>query len=39
VYEGPQLIGQINKGLVRLMKRDGFSSVTLIKQRDSALTR
>ncbi|MFA6039554.1 MAG: quinone-dependent dihydroorotate dehydrogenase [Candidatus Peribacteraceae bacterium] len=27
IYEGPQLIGQINAGLVRLLRRDGFSSV------------
>lgn len=27
VYRGPQLIGQINRGLVRLLRRDGFSSV------------
>ena len=27
IYEGPQLIGEINRGLVRLLKRDGFSNV------------
>lgn len=27
IYEGPQLIGEINRGLVALLKRDGFSSV------------
>lgn len=27
IYEGPQLVGDINRGLVRLLKRDGFSSV------------
>ncbi|RJR28205.1 quinone-dependent dihydroorotate dehydrogenase [Candidatus Microgenomates bacterium] len=28
IYEGPQLIGQINKELVKLMKTDGFSNIT-----------
>jgi dihydroorotate dehydrogenase len=28
IFEGPQLIGQINRGLVRLLERDGFHSVT-----------
>jgi dihydroorotate dehydrogenase len=28
VYEGPQLIGQINRGLVELLKRDGFKHVS-----------
>ncbi|MEO5949091.1 MAG: quinone-dependent dihydroorotate dehydrogenase [Candidatus Saccharimonas sp.] len=27
IYEGPQLVGDINRGLVKLLKRDGFSSV------------
>lgn len=27
IYQGPQLIGEINRGLVRLLQRDGFSSV------------
>lgn len=27
IYRGPQLIGQINADLVRLLKRDGFSSI------------
>lgn len=27
VYEGPQLIGSINRGLASLLRRDGFSSV------------
>ena len=27
IFEGPQLIGEINQGLVRLLKRDGFSCV------------
>ncbi len=28
IYEGPQLIGEINRGLVRLLKRDGFSTIS-----------
>ena len=28
IYEGPQLIGQINRGLVKLLKRDGFSNIS-----------
>lgn len=27
IYQGPQLIGEVNRGLVRLLKRDGFTSV------------
>lgn len=27
IFEGPQLIGEINRGLVRLLARDGFSSI------------
>ena len=27
IFEGPQLIGSINKGIVQLMKEDGFSSI------------
>ena len=27
IYEGPQLVGQINRGLVKLLERDGFSNV------------
>ncbi len=27
IFEGPQVIGQINRGLVDLLKKDGFSSV------------
>lgn len=27
IYEGPQLIGEINKGLVELLKRDGYTSI------------
>lgn len=28
IFEGPQLVGDINRGLVRLMKRDGFSNIS-----------
>jgi dihydroorotate dehydrogenase len=28
VFEGPQLIGEVNKGLVRLLRRDGFSHIS-----------
>ena len=28
IYEGPQLIGEINKGLVRLLKKDGFNNIS-----------
>ncbi len=28
IFEGPQLIGQINKGLVDLMKTDGYSNIS-----------
>jgi dihydroorotate dehydrogenase len=28
IYEGPQLAGQINRGLVKLLERDGFSSIS-----------
>jgi len=28
IFEGPQLIGEINRGLVRLLRRDGFSNVS-----------
>ena len=27
IYEGPQLIGQINEGLVELLKKDGFNNI------------
>lgn len=27
IYEGPQLVGQINKGLVELLKKDGFTNI------------
>ena len=28
IYEGPQLIGQINQGLAELLRRDGFNSIS-----------
>lgn len=28
IFEGPQLIGDINKGLVKLLKKDGFSNIS-----------
>ena len=28
VFEGPQLIGAINRGLVRLLERDGFTAIS-----------
>lgn len=28
IYQGPQLISEINQGLVRLLQRDGFHSIT-----------
>lgn len=28
IFEGPQLIGQINKGLVKLLKKDGFKNIS-----------
>lgn len=28
IFEGPQLIGQINKGLVKLLKKDGFENIS-----------
>jgi len=28
IFEGPQLISDINLGLVKLMKRDGFENIS-----------
>ncbi|MBI3638552.1 quinone-dependent dihydroorotate dehydrogenase [Candidatus Wolfebacteria bacterium] len=28
IYEGPQIIGEINRGLVKLLKKDGFSHIS-----------
>ena len=37
IYEGPQLIGQINEGLVKLLKKDGFSNISQAIGKDSGL--
>ncbi len=28
IYEGPQVVGRINKGLVKLLKKDGFKNIS-----------
>lgn len=28
IFQGPQLIGEINQGLVSLLKRDGFLNIS-----------
>ncbi len=28
IYEGPQLIGEMNKGLVKMLKKDGYSNIS-----------
>jgi dihydroorotate dehydrogenase len=28
IFEGPQVVGRINRELVRLLERDGFGSIT-----------
>jgi len=28
IFQGPQLIGEINKGLVELMKKDGYRNIS-----------
>ena len=28
MFEGPQIVGQINRGLVKLLKKDGFSNIS-----------
>jgi dihydroorotate dehydrogenase len=28
IYQGPQLIGEINRGLVKLLKKDGYSNIS-----------
>ena len=30
VYEGPQLIGDINRGLIKLLEKDGFKNISEI---------
>jgi dihydroorotate dehydrogenase len=27
IFEGPQVVGEINRGLVKLLKKDGFYSI------------
>jgi dihydroorotate dehydrogenase len=34
IFEGPQLIGQINRGLVELLKKDGFTHISQAVGRD-----
>ncbi len=36
IYQGPQLIGQINRGLVRLMDRDGITTIADAVGKDCA---
>lgn len=38
IFEGPQLIAQINEGLVRLLKRDGFTTISEAVGADSGST-
>ncbi len=28
IYEGPQMVGEINRGLVKLMRKDGFNNIS-----------
>jgi dihydroorotate dehydrogenase len=28
IFEGPQVVGQINHGLVKLLERDGFTNIS-----------
>jgi dihydroorotate dehydrogenase len=28
IYDGPQVMGEINQGLVKLLKADGFNSIS-----------
>ena len=28
MFEGPQVVGEINEGLVKLLDRDGFQNIT-----------
>jgi len=28
IFEGPQVIGDINRGLVKLLEKDGFKSIS-----------
>ena len=36
IYEGPQLIGEINKGLVHLLKKDGFDNISQVIGMDNS---
>lgn len=36
IFEGPQLIGEINQGLVRLLKKDGFTNISQVIGKDIA---
>jgi dihydroorotate dehydrogenase len=35
IYEGPQLIGEINRGLVKLLERDGYKNISEAVGKDS----
>jgi dihydroorotate dehydrogenase len=35
IYEGSQAIGEINRGLVKLLKRDGFRNIGEVVGKDS----
>lgn len=40
IYEGPQLIGEINRGIVQFLKRDGFGTVSeAIGQKSAVIIR
>ncbi|MEY4745283.1 MAG: hypothetical protein RL272_1228 [Candidatus Parcubacteria bacterium] len=36
IYEGPQVVGEINRGLVRLLKRDGYAEIGDARGADAA---
>ena len=35
IFEGPQLMSEINRGLVRLLKRDGFQNIQEARGKES----
>ncbi|HSD12909.1 MAG TPA: quinone-dependent dihydroorotate dehydrogenase, partial [Patescibacteria group bacterium] len=35
IYEGPQVVGEINRGLVRLLERDGFANISEARGADA----
>lgn len=37
IFEGPQVIGEINRGLVRLLERDGFSNISEAVGKDNPI--